>query len=220
MNKILSVIRLDFYTLKPYQKSIFGMLLIWLILFLVFRSIGILAGIVMISLTLFATYPFSIGERYDLDTLYATLSLKRKDVVIGRYAFAFIIELIGVAAVFILSALPFLNGMENTSFAELAVVICVLYAVSSLVIATQNPIFFKYGYTKSKLFTYLPLILVFLMITLIPILMNNIGINLPALFETAMTNMFVIGVACVVAGLILQTLSCILSCKFYEKRDL
>ncbi|MDV0446579.1 hypothetical protein MsAg5_04240 [Methanosarcinaceae archaeon Ag5] len=220
MNKILSVARLDFYTIKPYQKSLFGMVLIWLVLFLVFRSIGMIAAILMISLTLFATYPFSIGERYGLDTLYSTLSVKRKHVVIGRYAFAFLIELIGTIVVLILAVLPIFNAWEDITISEFLVVICILYAICALVIAAQYPIFFKYGYTKSKLFAYLPLMLIFLASTSIPLLIEFSNLDPATLFDIAASNIYLIGIGFVVVGLVLQVLSCLLSCKLYEKRDL
>jgi hypothetical protein len=40
------------------------------------------------------SYPFAVGDKYSLDVLYGTLPADSKTVVVGRYLFAFSLEVL------------------------------------------------------------------------------------------------------------------------------
>ena len=95
MNKLTAFIKLDFFTIKPYFT--FKSILIYAVIavFLSITSINIFSavGFGLMMGTMFIGYPFAIGEKSNMDALYATLSVNRKTVVIGRYAFTLILNL-------------------------------------------------------------------------------------------------------------------------------
>jgi len=222
MSKIASFVHLDFYTLKPYKKSIILLIVIGLILGLTLKSLSVLPAIFMMWLVMYMSYPFSIAEKNGMDTLYATLPLRRRDIVIGRFAFVLLMEFITIAFVLLLSLLLsnlFPLPMEQ-SMGEALFSLCVLSAVFSLLVAIQYPLYFKLGYTKAKLFTYIPFLLILMLIGFWSAEEFSIAVNWIAVWHVISANPFLMYGSPVTIGLILIGISCALSCRLYERRDI
>lgn len=222
MNKTFSFVALDFRLIKPYRISILLLLILGIVMGGWAKSVSTLSSYFMVSLMLIVSYPFSISDKNGLDTLYSTLALKRKTVVIGRYLFVLILEVIFIILAFICSLA--LSIVTKTEFilSEMLFILSMLSCIFSLVIAIQYPIYFKYGYNKAKILSLVPLFIVFLAIIQLPTLAKlfNFNFSWDTIITIIMKNTFLIYIVPVVLGLILLAFSCSMSCKIYTKRDL
>ena len=158
MSKAISFIKLDFITVKPYLtlKSLLILAVAAMIMLFNSDSAPLVTGFVMVFGALYVSYPFAVGEKNGIDSLYATLSISRDTVVLGRYLFALVANIgsgaLAYAVLFVLSVV--LNKDFNA--AETVLVILVMLAVYSSVQAFQLPMYFKLGYAKAKVLAYLP----------------------------------------------------------------
>ncbi|WP_213818257.1 ABC-2 transporter permease [Garciella nitratireducens] len=222
MNKILSFVRLDFAALKPYSKSLYMYAMIVIFVGVTNDSLNVVFAMVMVGLPMILSYPFAISEKNSLDTLYSTLSLGRRDVVIGRYVFVFVIEMIAIAALLILAVIKSNFSPLDMTIEETFLYLSVLSMMFSIIISFQYPVFFKFGYTKAKLYTYIPLLLTFLIIGVLPTIMTrlNIKINWQAINQILMKNSMLTVLLPILIGVISLLISCMVSMKIYERKDI
>lgn len=222
MNKTLSFVGLDFNLIKPYKISILFLLGLGIAMGFGFKSTSTLASYFMMSLMLIMSYPFSVGDKNGLDTLYGTLSLSRRTIVIGRYLFVLILEVTFAAlALFCSWILSIVISAEFILINELFT-LSLLSGAFSLIVAIQYPIYFKYGYNKAKIIALIPLFIVFLAVIQLPTLAKLFDWNFTwdSLLTNIMGNPFLMYVVPIVAGLVLLVLSCSISCGIYAKRDI
>jgi len=113
-------------------------------------------GAAAIVMSLLAGNPFAADERGRLDTLYSTLPLGRRTVVVGRYL-ALVALYFGVALAATLAAIV------TTALAHQPVDLAVLGAVNvgaflvfAVAIAVQLPFFFSVGYTRARPMMFIP----------------------------------------------------------------
>jgi len=116
-----------------------------------------LIGIILMFTMLYVSYPFAVGENNGIDALYATLSVKRSTVVLGRYLFALVLDVCGGLFAYLFTAVIWtVLGKEFNARESLAVTLAI-FGIYSVMQAIQLPIFFKLGYMKAKFLAYLPL---------------------------------------------------------------
>lgn len=222
INMISSLIRMDFYLLKPYKKSLLVLLALAAGMTVGFESTAMLSSYLMFSLIMVTMYPFSIGETNRIDTLYATLPLKRRSVVVGRYVFALCLEVITILLAIALSfVFSFFTSFEFV-FKENLLVLCVMSFALSFMVSVQFPIYFKLGYNKAKMIAYLPMLLIFFVVMVGSNSLKSSGLdidsaNILRIFDTYTLLIFILPV---IAGLVLLAVSCYISCRLYEKREL
>ncbi len=225
MNDTLALARLDLATIRSYLtlKAAAIMLAMVLILSFTTDTAGTMPMAMMMALTaVFASYPFVVGEKSNMDVLYATLRLKRRSIVAGRYLFVLAFDLMAWAVALLISLLVNVVAHRATfdPMTSLATGL-VLLIIFSLIQAIQLPLFFKLGYTKAKLLAYAPLfaipVIVFGGMALTRVLLTPEQAT--ALVAWPMAHLpVVIPVALVTwAGLIV--LSYRLSTAFYARRD-
>ena len=160
MSKAISFVKLDFITVKPYMtlKNLAILVIAMAVMASTDGGTASTAGFIMVLGALYVSYPFAVAEKNDLDALYCTLSLSRKQVVRGRYLFALAIDLLfALLAVILSAAVSLVMGVE-TDILQLLIAVLVMLLIYGLVQAIQLPIFFKMGYTKAKFFSYLPFV--------------------------------------------------------------
>jgi ABC-2 type transport system permease protein len=219
MNKTLSFVGLDFNLIKPYRTSILFLIALGVAMGIGFRSTSTLASYFMMSLMLIMSYPFSIGDKNGLDTLYGTLAISKKTVVTGRYMFAVTLEMICAALSIILSwVLSFIIKTDYIITDELFT-LCLLSFIFSLIVAIQYPIYFKYGYNKAKVVALVPLLIIFILIVNLPTIAKLFAKDFSwnVLFLKLMENDVLMYVAMVIAGFGLLYLSSFVSYKVYDK---
>ena len=165
MNKLISFVRMDFLTIKPYLTLRNMPLFLLLVFFLAMLTDGINAGIslgIMIS-TLMISYPFQVGEKNSLDALYITLSINRRTVVLGRFLFVFVFNVCTIVLSLVVATAAQLfsqligYGNATSGFSWL---VLLLGAAFLIVQAIQLPIYFKLGYSRAKFLSVVPLVVI------------------------------------------------------------
>jgi hypothetical protein len=103
---------------------------------------------------------FSIQEKNNLDRLYSSVSIRWKDIVLGRYIFLFLSYIISfsMAITIYLIFIPFQN--KPFEFLNIIVGFSLSFLVFSVLISMQIPILFKMGYTKARAWALLPYLIV------------------------------------------------------------
>lgn len=180
MSAVARMTQLDLRTARPYRTQIVLMLVLTPLLAALWRQPSIAPVMVMVMAVFVAAYPFAIGEKNDLDTLYGVLPMRRRDLVAGRYGFAMVLvvvaAVIGTLIGFALGAamdLPF--GWE-----ELGYLLVVGFVIVGVVISVQFPLYFALGYTRARLITYLPIFAVMAVVILAMNVMPKNAVVLPS----------------------------------------
>ncbi len=222
MRNIFRFAMMDFRTINIYTKNLLLMPLLGIVLTIVLRSVNMLNTYLIVIAMMMTSYPFAIAEASRLNILYSTLPIMRRDVVAGRYLYALlsglaVFALGAVASALLVLLMPGLGEVEGPAFNM------VMLGVYVLVVSMQYPLYFGMDYTKSKSVAYLPMMVVFLGVTLLPTLNEtmNLGIdNLEALLSgnAFSTPLAAGGIAVVI--LVVALASAWLSCILYSRRDL
>jgi hypothetical protein len=164
MNRTISFIKLDFLTVKQYFKPAIILFYTAIIMFAVSTFGSFIGGIgygLFLS-TMVMPYPFAIGEKCNIDTLYLSLAIRRKNVVLGRFLYTLLLTAVlflfsGVCSLIAL----YIKNKELPKFSlELFLTISVMVAIFIFIQTLQIPMFFKIGYTKAKLFSLIPMMIV------------------------------------------------------------
>lgn len=222
MKQVLSFIKLDLRLIKPYMKSVLILFGAGIFMGIMFKSGEILSSYFMVMLILVMSYPFAVIEKNNLNILYGTLSIDRKTIVIGRYLFALLFAAAGAALSFLCSWL--LSAALGQGFDAGANIftVCLTFALFSLVVGLQYPVYFKLNYTKAKAAAYIPLLIVFAVFLIIPTMSNllNWDISLTGIFESIIKYPVAASLGFLFGGLLLLGTSCFISYKVYEKKDI
>ena len=167
MSKVLSFVRLDFITVKPYltAKNLLILLVAVTALSLNKAGGGVIIGIIMAFALMYSGYPFAVGEKSGIDQLYSTLPMSKSSVVLGRYGFFLVLDGMSgiVAYVFIFVLQTVLR--QRFSLFETLLTVLALFVIYTFFQAIQLPIYFKLGYAKAKFLAYMP-IAIFPLVTL------------------------------------------------------
>ena len=223
MSKVLSFVKLDFVTIKPYMtlKNLILFIAVAVIMTISSDMSASGIGVLMIFAGLYVTYPFAIGEKTDIDALYITLSIKRSTVVLGRYLFAFVVDVSSGLLAYFFTFVIFTGLKKGFNAIESLIIVVVVFFIYSIIQAIQLPIFFKLGYTKAKFLGYIP----FMGIPLVVVLFGNFFKNMVLTeqitnflnwFETNPIAAVLLGVA---FWLMIMAVSYQVSFAYYNKRD-
>jgi len=224
MNKLNAFMKLDFFTIKPYLtiKIILVYTVIAVFLAIASKNIYSAVGFSMMVGTMFIGYPFAIGEKSNMDALYATLSVNRKMVVAGRYVFTLILNICVIMLFTILAAIGlfavnpagFITSLQ-TEFDF--IIILVFCAFSILMQSIQFPFYFKLGYSKAKFLSILPIAIILAGYFAFSAFFNvNSAVSL--FFIKLIRSGFLIPLLIIALILIVFSSVC-LSMRFYKKRE-
>ena len=226
MNKAVSFMRLDLITVKPYltvkNLCIFGGVAVFMLI--VNNSAAGAIGLLMAFAALYASYPFAIGEKNNIDVLYTTLSIKRNTVVLGRYLFALTLDILAGLFTFALSVIVLTIAQKGIDIIETLSTIPILFLAFSIIQAVQLPIYFKLNYTKAKFIAYIPFVVLPLAVLMGSNFLNEeyplaqITIVLKW-FEWFALNPLAAVLLCVAIWLALMFVSYRISVSFYQKRE-
>lgn len=163
MNNISKLVQLDKALLKPYYKYFFVIFITPVLMAFSYKDIilSIVFATIMIAMT--SSYTFSVAEKNDLNRLYGLLPVSKKDIVAARYIFTALLGLVAIllSVIFNSAVLAMIKVPFQTD--EVIIGIGVGILLYSLFTAIQLPGFFKFGALKGKLFSFVPLIGLFLM---------------------------------------------------------
>jgi len=223
MSRVLSFVRLDFITVKPYLtlKNLFILLLVVTVLSINKTSSGFLIGMIMAFAFMYSSYPFAVGEQNGIDQLYITLPMSKRNIVLGRYGFVLAIDVMSGAAAFVLLFASQNILQRAFSVQETLLTILVLFFVYTFFQAIQLPVYFKLGYARAKFLVYLP-------IAIIPLAAVAIGSRfsdayLELLAENVLAwffdNPFFATVIVVIIWIAIMSVSYSISFNSYKKRE-
>lgn len=123
------------------------------------QNIAIIFGIALLLTSIISTYPFLVGDKTGIDSLYRVFGLKEKEIVLGRYVSSLLVAVaIQIIAIFLAWILSLFIKTEDFWMMILSV-IPVYLIMSQLLVCLQYPFYFKYGYTKAKLMMSMTFIL-------------------------------------------------------------
>ena len=223
ISKALRFVRLDFITIKAHLTIRNLIMFAVVAIFMATTSEGSYAsiGFIMMFASIYGSYPFAIGEKNNMDTLYITLSIGPGIVVLGRYLYVLATSVCAGAFAF---AFAFLTSvvLQKSFFAiETLIATAIVIFAFSVIQAFQLPIFFRLGYAKARFFAYLPLIgLPFALVLVNGILGNSISFEWAAgMFAWFSENPLVFALLCLGAWLGVAVVSYRLSLRFYNNRD-
>lgn len=159
MNKTLKAVKLDYITVSPYFTLKNLLLFSFVFLFLGYFTDNpvMVMGMLMMYGMMFASYPFAVGDKNGIDTLYCTLPLGRAQVVAGRYLFALSLVAVSGLIAFLSNFLASAVLGRELVPASSALTLLVVFGVYTLLLFIQLPIYFRLGYAKAKFLAYVPL---------------------------------------------------------------
>ncbi|MDR2700725.1 MAG: ABC-2 transporter permease [Nitrososphaerota archaeon] len=224
MTNLKNFIQLNFMTAKPYFTVKTLLIISMVILFQAIMTGSVFSEIGVGALlgTLFMGYPFASAEKNNLDTLYATLSIKRKAVVAGRYLFALLLNGGTILFAFVLaSAGLYFVGAVGFSYSSIGVSQIepwiMLAAMFIGIQAIQLPIYFKVGYAKAKFLSIVPFVALiagyFMFLNVSDVSAGPIGF----FDKLAVTGLVVPAIVVVLVGIMFISYG--LSAGFYKKRE-
>lgn len=144
---------LDLKACKVYWKNIILVLFV-LGLFVINMSKSVDALFLVIFLLFLPLwqYPFAAYDKCSL--LYLSLPQKKSDIVLGRYLLA----VLGIVFAFILSAcIGLICDPQSVKNGDMFLIASVSTLFIAVLISIQAPIFFKFGYMRSRIFAFLSL---------------------------------------------------------------
>jgi hypothetical protein len=167
MSNVKAFVKLDFMTVKHFFKPIIVVFYMGIAAMYgyIFENLAGGIGYGMAIGTMVMPYSFIIAEKCSIDILYSTLPLGKKTVVFGRYLYVLIFNLIvlfGSIACTVIGIFMESKKLPTFSF-EVFLSIAIVVALFILIQSIQIPIIFKLGYTKAKLFSIVPVLLILLL---------------------------------------------------------
>lgn len=209
-------IKLDIISMKPYYTLKNLIILSGISLFYSFINES---PVVMLSMTLtfaviFSSNPFLLGENSGIDALYKIFSIDSKKVVIGRYILAGLIFI--VASLLGFSIYTIVSLIKNMPIGlDMLMYLGMNFVLFGIIISFQYPMFFKSGYTKAKIFWFLPILIIGILGMLVGYFIKDFGPIINFLLENQ--RMIIVELFILVA--LFLAISIILSIKFYKQRD-
>lgn len=222
MNKSVSMMTLDFYSIKEYTSGKYiGIFVGILILFAVMMDSPAPAiGMFMVYGMFYSGYPFAVGEKVRLDVLYASLPLSRSSLILGRYLFALAVNIVtGLASFAVCLCVGSLRGIPMDPLESMFIVTTCFFIYSAMEFL-QFPFFFKLGYNKARLFILLPIVLVAAATSTLFLAGDGLFSQLDGLIQWLGANSQLLVIVLFGLWLLLFYGSIRLSHRFYAKREL
>jgi len=173
--------------------------------------VGFSSIMFMCVLVLLILQPFAVAKKNTLETLYATMSLRRDDVVKARYLYSVCILAAVMLPPLLFRLLVFPDNEAPYSFVTLA------FLTVSFVIAILYPLSFKIGYIKASTIFFISFFIYIFIFISIFVTRSSFMPEFPGLFAKLIpaTSHGQVGM-----GLLLLCLSYLLSRRIYRTRDL
>lgn len=151
-----AVVRLDLFTMRPYAKQLLVLLGVAGVIGAVNEEPLIAVALCVVYAALASTYPFSVGERYRLDSLHAVLPVRRSALVLGHYGTSVLLLLLGaVAGTALAVALGAATGHVPAP-AHIGLMACASLATAGVAVAAQMPVLVRFGYARGRIVAFVP----------------------------------------------------------------
>lgn len=166
MSAVARMVMLDLRTAAPNRYQALLLFGVCAVVLAGNRPVVILPALVLLLTSQFAAYPFVVGDKAGLPTLYAVLPVPRRAVLWGHYAWALACfaatAVVGTAMAVVLGSVR----SEPIGGGELLTTLTLSWAIFVVNIAIQFPLFLRFGYSRISLMsTFLPLAVVMVALT-------------------------------------------------------
>ena len=213
MNGAFRIAKLDFFTMKS-QAVLYVIMVLIVSMFSIMDSSIIVSFITGAWFTaLMASNIFVIQEKNNLNRLYGSVSVELKDIVLGRYIFAFSNYAISLVTVIVVSLIVSLFRDMFIDVSNILLGFSLSLLIFSIITGIQMPLFFKLGYTKAKIWAVVP----FLVVMLVVIIPSFITV-LSTFIQSVMSNRSMIIAVGIVASCVIQLISYKIAVIAYRKR--
>ncbi|MER7504896.1 ABC-2 transporter permease [Nonomuraea pusilla] len=217
MTPLFRVIRLDLLTLKPYRRPLGLMAAVGVAVCAYAGEPATVSALLLAYLLLAFGYPFAIIDRFGLETLYATLGLRRRDLVAARYVAAG-----GAVALTAAAGLPggaLLAAATGRAFDLGGALTATAAAVAAVavVLGVQIPLYLKVGYLRARALAFLPFLLPIGAALLVPHLPER---ALEAVASVASAHPQALTAALLAAAPVALAVSYAVSLRIYDAKDL
>ncbi|MGO0884376.1 ABC-2 transporter permease [Clostridioides difficile] len=213
MTDSIKFTKLDIFTMKSY----FNMNLVLLAVIMLFSYMGSSTLTLYITCSWFVALMisniFAIEEKNNLSRLYGTLSIKLKDIVLGRYIFILLNFVLTVFLITILSIILLFFKSKSIDIQEIILGISTSFLAFSAIVGVQIPIFFKMGYLKARFWSLIPYIIV---LTLV--LMTSFINKISFVIDFIMDNQVIFSILVLVSSFIILVVSYKISFLLYKSR--
>ncbi|MCC0719836.1 ABC-2 transporter permease [Clostridioides sp. ZZV14-6105] len=213
MTDSIKFTKLDIFTMKSY----FNMNLVLLPVIMLFSYMGSSTLTLYITCSWFVALMisnvFAIEEKNNLSRLYGTLSIKLRDIVLGRYIFILLNFVLTVFIITILSIVVLFFKSKSIDIQEIILGISTSFLVFSAIVGVQIPIFFKMGYLKTRFWSLIPYIIV---LTLV--LMTSLIDKISFVIDFIIYNQGIFSILGLIASFIILVASYKISFLLYESR--
>jgi len=208
------MVKLDFFMMKS-QLASYAVIILFVLLFgFMGSSITLICNYCAWFVALMSTTIFATQEKNNFNRLYGSLSLKPKDIVLGRYIFtvmSFVLSFI--VAIVIFFGLTLFQGNSFTLY-DVFLSFGVSLLIFSAIVGMQMPIFFKMGYNKARVRSFIPFAGVIVLVDLFWVVKGLSGI-----IAFMRSNDTFLMICCLLASFIIQYLSYRVSIIAYRKRS-
>lgn len=213
MTDSIKFTKLDIFTMKSY----FNMNLVLLAVIMLFSYMGSSTLTLYITCSWFVALMisniFAIEEKNNLSRLYGTLSIKLKDIVLGRYIFILLNFVLTVFLITILSIILLFFKSKSIDIQDIILGISTSFLVFSAIVGVQIPIFFKMGYLKARFWSLIPYIIV---LTLV--LMTSLIDKISFVIDFIIGNQGIFSILALVSSFIILVISYKISFLLYKSR--
>ncbi|MCC0696288.1 ABC-2 transporter permease [Clostridioides sp. ES-S-0048-02] len=213
MTDSIKFTKLDIFTMKSY----FNMNLVLLAVIMLFSYMGSSTLTLYITCSWFVALMisniFAIEEKNNLSRLYATLSIKLKDIVFGRYIFILLNFVLTVFLITVLSIIVLFLKSEPIDIQEIILGISTSFLIFSAIVGVQIPIFFKMGYLKARFWSLIPYIIV---LTLV--LMTSLIDKISFVIDFIIGNQGIFSILGLISSFIILVVSYKISFLLYKSR--
>lgn len=218
MSNIRSAVKLDFYIVKStYRMAALTYFISILFGFIAQPIIPIF--LIMVFGVFFSGMVFSIYEKNHLNKLYGILPLGKSDVVIGRYLYTFLFGIVQAILAGIISyVISRTTEMVSDNFA-LTATLSLSFIYFCFAVGIAFPVYFKIGFSKSYVFTMVPIYLIFIGVFFLSTKTNALN-KLKDILLYFSAHQVMLLLAGIGIGLILLVISGAISYSIYKRSEL
>jgi len=166
MNNIFQVLKLDHYTVKTSYPRIIMIYFISLFIGISTQPIVPIFMIMFFGVSI-SGLTFSIIEKNSCEKIYGILPIRRKQIIIGRYLYGFILGIINLIISVVLAYILAMFSQQQTDSFILFFSITSAFCYYTFAVSVTYPIYYKFGFSKSYIFITIPLYLLILLVVFI-----------------------------------------------------
>jgi len=166
MNNIFQVLKLDYYTVKTSYSRIIMIYFISLFIGISTQPIIPIFMIMFFGVS-FSGLTFSIIEKNSCEKIYGILPIRRKQIIIGRYLYGFILGIANLVISIVLAYIIAMFSRQQMDSFILFFSITFAFCYYTFAVSVTYPIYYKFGFSKSYIFITIPLYLLILLVVFI-----------------------------------------------------